>query len=128
MRQPFHQDAANMIKEIEAVNKAIIASLPEAVNIAGSLIMAEAQRRAPRGATGRLWQSGVVKDNPDVKTPHSAGVEIGFTSFYAGFVERGTSKKQALPFFRPAIDTKRGEAQAAVERFINAQIKRVTRQ
>lgn len=127
MKQPFHEDAAKMIAELEAVNKAIVRALPEAVNIAGNLIMAEAQRRAPRGATGRLWQSAVVKDNPDIRTPNAAGVVIGFTAFYAGFVEFGTKHKPASPYFRPAIDAKKGEAQAAIQKHLDGEIKKVTR-
>ena len=48
--------------------------------------------------------------------------DVGFSSFYGGFVELGTSRQQAQPFLRPALAESEGEITDAFIGAMNATI------
>jgi HK97 gp10 family phage protein len=63
------------------------------------LIATELRARAPRGTTGDLVESieVTVEGNTVTVGPDPSG-------FYGHFLEYGTSKMSARPWFRPAVD------------------------
>ena len=65
------------------------------------------QESAPR-KTGRLQQSIVAK--PSAKRPGAFVAVDRKVAFYARFLERGTAKMPARPFFRPGITAARPRA------------------
>jgi HK97 gp10 family phage protein len=88
---------------------------PDALLEGAQILVDAAASRAPR-SSGDLAESGYVsvdggkstyksdkKHNKEVKPP-KGGAIAGFAAFYARFVEFGTSKMPARPYFRPAID------------------------
>jgi HK97 gp10 family phage protein len=93
----------------------IEAALPDALFAAGQQIIDVASAKAPRGATGDLRRSGYVtmqgrstyrhaKNHRKEAKPKPGTVAVAFAVFYAGFVEYGTRKMAAHPFFRPTVD------------------------
>jgi HK97 gp10 family phage protein len=74
---------------IESIVKAnILRAANEAADIARELVPV---------ITGFLRDSIYVEETPD-------GIAFGAHADYAGFVEFGTSKMQAEPFLRPAVE------------------------
>ena len=72
---------------------------------AAQIIRDEAERRAPLGPTGNLKKSNVVKPlNKDKKKPSAIAAVDRKVAPHAHFVEFGTSKMTARPFFRPAVE------------------------
>jgi HK97 gp10 family phage protein len=68
----------------------------------------EARDLAPEGATGKLKQSIRVTKGPEDKRGVLVYVDTSKNrAYYARFVERGTSKMAAKPFFRFAIQATR---------------------
>src|SRR4030095_890408 len=68
------------------------------------MIRDEAIDLAPEGKTGRLKASIKAEKAPEGERGAVVYVDRGKGgAFYARFVERGTSKMSAKPFFRPAI-------------------------
>ena len=75
---------------------------------AAQLIAKELRAQAPRGSTGDL--AGSIEVTVD---GHTVTVGPGREGFYGFFLEYGTSKMSARPWFRPAVDR---SARPAVER------------
>lgn len=87
--------------------------LKEAVLKGAEVIRQEASNKAPR-RTGKL-AANIIKEVKEIERD-SATVEIGPAKevFYGLFVERGTSRMQARPFLRPAIDEKKDEVEKVI--------------
>lgn len=82
-----------------------------------------ARVNAPRGSTGALKQSLITKKlerTGDQPAPALSGVDQK-KAFYARFVEYGTAKMPARPFFRPAWDSKYQE----IRKFIRNELKKL---
>ena len=115
-----------LLKQIEAHS-------PEGFFDGAQMLVDAAASRAPR-QSGDLVNSGYVateekstyKDkkihNKEVKPP-KGGAVAGFAAFYARFVEYGTKKKSAKPFFRPAIDELKDKIGAVIVSKIGSKIK-----
>ena len=68
------------------------------------IIRDEAERRAPHGPTGNLKKSNVVKPlDRNKKRPSAIAAVDRKVAPHAHFVEKGTSKMPARPFFEPAV-------------------------
>lgn len=82
-----------------------------------------ARANAPMGSTGALKQALVTKKlerTGDQPAPSLSGVDQK-VAFYARFVEYGTAKMPARPFFRPAWDSKFQETR----KFIRNELKKL---
>lgn len=97
-------EAAATLREI---GDNLQANIGEALRQAAELIVSEAQANAPVD-TGHLRDSIEVTEESDDSVTVVAGAE------YAAYVEYGTSKMAAQPFFEPAIESVRSE----IERMI----------
>lgn len=85
----------------------------------GEILISAATANAPEDS-GDLKSSGYVatqerstykpdnKSNRQIKPRRNEAV-VGFASFYAKFLERGTRKMAARPFMRPALDSLKNE-------------------
>ena len=68
------------------------------------IISDEAARRAPIGPTGNLKKANVVKVlDRKKKTPSVIAAVDRKVAPHAHFIEKGTSKMAAKPFFEPAV-------------------------
>jgi len=75
------------------------------------IIRADAERRAPLGPTGKLKKSNVVKTlDRNKKRPAAIAAVDRKVAPHAHFMEFGTSKMAAKPFFRPAVETQGDKA------------------
>lgn len=83
------------------------------VKIGALIIENEAKARVPV-RTGFLRRS--ISSDVQWSGRNRVVVTIGPNAEYGAFVEFGTSRMGAQPYMRPAIDLKRGEANAAVLR------------
>lgn len=111
----------------EDLKLAAVAGLDEALFAAGEVVAAAVKSRAPK-RTGKLANSVYVAtpkrstyttddDNEKERKPEKGEVVVGVASFHAHFIEAGTSKMAAKPFFRPAFDaTRRQAAQVAADK------------
>lgn len=93
-------------------------------------VLAEVRRLAPVGETGQLkvkikLRAGKGRRRGQIVLEIRVGEGdfVGKT-FYAAFVEFGTSKMDAKPYMRPAFDAKKAEARAIATREIRAGIER----
>lgn len=100
----FLNDIARATGQLDALDRQIKAALPQAAEAGAAVLLEEAMSRAPM-RTGKLKLSG--RKRIDSTTPTSATAVVGFTSFYAKFLEYGTRKMAKRPYLRPAVDTKR---------------------
>ena len=86
--------------------------IEEASLESAEIIRADAERRAPRGPTGNLKKAQIKKPLKRGNNVASAIAAVDRKkAFYAGFVEFGTSRMAAQPYFRPAVESK-GDAAA----------------
>ena len=69
---------------------------------------------------------GKLKRSIGIRAKVSRGgdgyADVGFSEFYGGFIELGTSRQQAQPFLRPALEGSEGEITAAFVAAMNATI------
>ncbi|HEA3719484.1 TPA: HK97 gp10 family phage protein [Yersinia enterocolitica] len=137
-----HLDFSGMLdldKELELLSKAESRTvLRQAVRAGAAVIQTEAQNRAPE-RTGKLKRNIIIANGKGSATEATAGIRVRGAnpsgtnsdntkkainrnnSFYWRFLELGTSKFPAVPFIRPAFDSKAdAAAQAAIDRAIQA--------
>ena len=107
---------------------------PDGLFAGAQVLIGVAASRAPTGGSGDLAKSGYVaivgkstyrKDkmhNREVKPP-KGGAVAGFAAFYARFIEYGTSKSAAKPFFRPAVDEMKDQIGSEIVVSIGKKIK-----
>ena len=97
--------------------------LKEASEAGAEVIRAEAANIAPRD-TGLLSESLADRAISRQRVGRSQ-IDIGPTrmAWYGQLLEKGTSKMAARPFLRPAFDSKRAEAVAAVRAILRRLIK-----
>lgn len=111
------------IKEIDRKLKGIPdklakKALRQSMRPAMKEVLKEAQQNAPVDS-GDLKKSIKLKAGPRSKKAITLDVAVGEgffkgDTFYAGFVEFGTSKMPAKPFMRPAYDSKGQDAKNKV--------------
>lgn len=111
----------------------IRAGTPDALWAGAELLRDAAASRAPHNS-GHLAESGYIaiegkstyrsdkRHNKEVKPP-KGGAVVGFAAFYARFIEYGTSKMPARPYFRPAIDELKGQIGETIVRKLRSKIK-----
>jgi HK97 gp10 family phage protein len=104
--------------------KLIQENADEALFTAGEILIGAATANAPEDS-GDLKASGYVatkqrstyepdnKSNRQIKPRNNEAV-VGFASFYAKFLERGTSRMAARPFMRPALDSSKDTLAKAI--------------
>lgn len=137
-----HLDFSGMLdldKELALLVKAESRGvLRQAVRAGAAVIQVEAQNRAPE-RTGKLKRNIIIANGKGSATEATAGIRVKganpsgtnsdstkkaiskSNSFYWRFIELGTSKFPAVPFIRPAFDSKAdAAAQAAIVRAIQA--------
>lgn len=91
------KDLVRLNREIDKLKKKVRESISAGVSLSADAVKKEIRNRAPSD-TGELRDSIKTAKNGTVVSVYS-------DSDHAGFVEFGTSKMAAKPFFRPAIDT-----------------------
>ena len=97
---------------------------PQVLKIAKE-IAEDARNRAPRGPTGRLKRSlhaRMLKYHEGAPMIAIAAVDRKIAP-HAHFIEFGTSKMSARPFFRPAVDSHMSKAKSDL---INVLKKKIT--
>lgn len=137
-----HLDFSGMLdldKELELLSKAESRTvLRQAVRAGAAVIQSEARNRAPE-RTGKLKRNIFIINGKGGATEATAGIHVRgmnpsgtnsdnskkatrkSNSFYWRFIELGTSKFPAVPFIRPAFDSKAdAAAHAAIDRAIQA--------
>lgn len=100
---------------IEKSNADLVRALPGITQAGAAVVLTEVAARAPRD-TGRLaasidelQQSSRTYASKTVQVDDSAKTGI---EHYAIFLEYGTSKMAARPFFRPGVEAVRGKVGA----------------
>lgn len=101
------QGLAELERTIAAMNKELESQLPEITLAGAAIVEAEIAARAPR-------DTGALAASLDAKADHrrgsaSATVAVehsdkGGAEHYAIYLEYGTSKMPAEPFFRPGVE------------------------
>lgn len=106
---------------------------PDALFDGGQMLVDAAASRAPRNS-GALVESRYVateekttykndkQHSKQAKVP-KGGAVAGFAAFYARFIEYGTRKASAKPFFRPALDELKDKIGAEIVIKVGKQIK-----
>lgn len=101
----------------------------QAIRQALKPVAQRAKLLAPRGETGQLKRAIKVRAMPRRRGRIGLEVRVGEgdfkgETFYAAFVEYGTSKMDKKPFMRPAFDQTKDEARNEAIRLIRAGIER----
>lgn len=68
--------------------------------------------------------TGFLRDSHMIEVVSKNRVDVNVTAYYAKFVEYGTSKMEAQPFLRPAIETKKKEIFQAIGEEINFKLRK----
>lgn len=108
------------LREMERKLRAVRAMpgwvLEDAVEAGGKPIEKDARRRAPRGDDSSPRLAENIETFPQQLSRTRAEAEVGPTTltFYGIFQELGTRYHNAQPFLRPAADTQRPAALAAM--------------
>jgi HK97 gp10 family phage protein len=116
-----------VIKLVQDMGDAAADALDKASRAGADIVLAQAKQKAPVD-TGKLRDSLILKKsklkNPNVKSEYYVTKKSGVKHFAP--VELGTSKMQAQPFLRPAVDeNKRSVAKAVNDELLRA-IGRIT--
>lgn len=103
-------------------------ALAEAASEGLQPVLEEAQRLAPVGETGRLKASLKKQvweiDDDEVEFEVISDPDV---AFYGHMIEYGTRHSEPRPFLRPALDAKKGEAEAKVRQILAARIGKAVR-
>lgn len=100
-------------KQLKKLSKSFEPSKIEKVSLASAKIISnESKNNAPLGPTGNLKKANIAKllnRKGNQPAPAIAAVDRKIAP-HANFVENGTSKSKANPFFRKAVSAKSKEA------------------
>jgi HK97 gp10 family phage protein len=119
--QAFFQGLREMVQDLERMDDVMKDTVPEAANVGRDVWFDEVQARAPRDE-GDLAQS-MERVSEEMGPGHArAGFKM---DFYGYFHEYGTVKMSARPFIRPAVDAKRGEIEAEMQRVVDTAVERM---
>jgi HK97 gp10 family phage protein len=69
--------------------------------------------------------TGFLRDSGHL-VPESEDVQIAFDAEYASYVEFGTSRMEAQPFLRPALDEAEDEALSAIVDSVQSHMRDIT--
>lgn len=93
-------------RDLQRAPAHVVTSMRVLVDHTAERIAQQARQRAPRGETGNLRASIVVKETGPLSRAVTAGARnTSPNAFYAGFVEYGTAHMAAQPFLNPVVDT-----------------------
>lgn len=111
-------DALEFAAAIELLKRQMVAALPGVVSTAAAIVAHEIAARAPVD-TGAL-RAHVAEVETTRATSATATVSVGDSAqggieHYAIFVEFGTSRMPAKPFFRPGVEASRNRVQSHLE-------------
>lgn len=100
------------VRGIDRLGPRLAEALTRALDTAADAIVADAKQRAPV-RTGFMRDSLVIEDAeaPEKRTLHAQ-------AYYSGFVDHGTARAPAQPWFTPAVDQGRQTLAEAVERAV----------
>ncbi|OFW68309.1 MAG: hypothetical protein A2Y74_05995 [Actinobacteria bacterium RBG_13_63_9] len=109
----------------ELSNKAQRAVMRSALKQTGAVVVKAARAKVPV-LTGKLKKS--IKSSVSVKEGGLSYVDIGWgkDAFWGLFVEKGTSKRSAHPFLRPALDESHAAILQTFTEALNQQIQKQT--
>lgn len=118
-----NNDIEKAEKQLAALDRVVMASLPEAAKAGAAELEEEAVRRAPV-RTAKLKNSfGNRPGNASEKIARFSASHVVFnTAFYAAAVEKGRYKR---PFMRPAAQAARGAIGKAIENTVTRKTDRV---
>lgn len=94
------------------LKKAAASGLKLGVSEAAGLFEAEAKLIVPVD-TGRLRDS--IATEVVIDSPEKQERQVAPHTEYAGYVEYGTSRQRPQPYIRPAFDTQKADAAAAIK-------------
>lgn len=116
-------------KKLQKLSKQLGPDKVEPVLFSAAEVVTEAIRaRAPQGPTGNLKRAIITKQlsrQGNEPAPSIAAVDRRIAS-HAGFIEFGTSKMPAQPFFRRGWNAKRKQALGDIEDALKNLIDEVT--
>lgn len=97
---------------LDRIEGALAQALEEALNTASDAIVADAKRRAP-------VDTGFMRDSTEVETTDDPlKLVLHANAPYSGFVDMGTVRQAAQPWFTPAVDQGRQTLAEAVEKAV----------
>lgn len=109
----------------EQIAQALNDEQDAALLVGASIVLDSAKAKAPR-LSGELRESGYVatpsrstyqpgnRRRKEVKKIKRGEAVVGFSAFYAGYVEVGTKTAAAKPYLRPALDESKEAATQAI--------------
>lgn len=116
----FMTDIARATGQLEAMDRAIQASLPEVAETGAGILLEEALMRVPV-RMGYLRASGKKKLVKSTATMAQAKVSFGNKkAWYAHFVEYGRRKR---PYLRPAVDSARPRIVRVMQDIVMARVR-----
>jgi HK97 gp10 family phage protein len=90
------------ISRLDDIAATLSQEIADALQAAGDAFINDAQASAP-------VDTGFLRDNIQVVSSSDTELVIESQADYSGFVEYGTSRMSAQPFFEPAIESARNE-------------------
>ncbi|MEA1961277.1 MAG: HK97-gp10 family putative phage morphogenesis protein [Bacillota bacterium] len=111
--------ADKAIKLLEEMGAAASEVLEKATEAGGQIVLEDARTRCPE-VTGALKASLHMEQAKSKKPEIKQEVKIspGKQEYYGTFVELGTTRQEAQPFLRPAVDKNKEQIGKAVNREI----------
>ena len=91
-----------IVSAFERIADALTRNIASALREAADLIVSNAQANAP-------VDTGFLQDNIQITSESDTSITVTSEAGYSGFVEYGTSRMSAQPFFEPAIEEARSE-------------------
>jgi HK97 gp10 family phage protein len=104
------EEAASRLRDTA---DSISRGIADALRQGAELIVNYAQANAP-------VDTGYLRDHIEISEESDTSVTVVSGAEYSGFVEHGTSKMAAQPFFEPAIEQARGEIEQLLRNAISA--------
>lgn len=105
-------EAASRLKEI---GNSLSQAIGDALREAAESIVNDAQANAP-------VDTGFLRDSIEISGESETSVTVTSGAEYSVFVEYGTSKMSAQPFFEPAIEQAKAELQQALRDAISGNL------
>jgi len=125
--------ATELARNIDRIQKALDDEFEGAAKAGAGVIRDEAraigERVAMSDRSGGHMVKGIKTFKPEKVDKSTIRIIIGVKPalWYGVFPEFGTSKMQARPFMRPALDNKAGEAQEAFAEHMQTALKKAVR-
>lgn len=99
-------------------NKKLSETVPVGLKAGALIIQNEAKKKAP-------YKTGTLRRSIHTEMISNTQAKVGTDVEYAVYQEFGTSKMQAHPFLRPALDERQQEVIEKINAIINAEVLKI---